>query len=148
LTVQFARRVVFDTNIVVSAVLFPAGRLAWLRAHWREGGAVPLVSPATVRELTRVLSYSKFRLTEQYRVEALALYLPYCESFDPVDRCPIECRDAKDQPLLDLAQSSRAEILVTGDADLLVLAGKTRFLIETSESYRGRCTGTQSDARS
>jgi putative PIN family toxin of toxin-antitoxin system len=132
------RRVVFDTNVVVSSLLFPAGRLAWLRAHWREGGIVPLISPATARELTRVLSYSKFRLSQQYRIEALALYLPYCESLDPTEKCPIVCRDAKDQPLLDLAHCGRAELLVTGDEDLLALAGQTTFIIETPEAYRQR----------
>ncbi len=138
MTAQPTRRVVFDTNVVLSALLFPAGRLAWLRAHWREGGAVPLVSPATARELMRVLAYSKFRLSEQYRMEALALYLPYCESLDPAEKCPIECRDAKDQPLLDLAQSGKAVLLVTGDEDLLVLAGQTEFVIETPEACRLR----------
>ena len=131
-------RVVFDTNVVLSALLFPAGRLAWLRAHWREGGAVPLVSPATVRELARVLSYSKFRLTEQDRAEALALYLPHCESVDLVLKRPIQCRDPKDQPFLDLAQSGNADILVSGDADLLVIAGQTKFLIESPEAYEQR----------
>jgi putative PIN family toxin of toxin-antitoxin system len=129
-------RVVFDTNVVLSALLFPNGRLAWLRAHWQEDGAIPLISPATARELTRVLGYTKFRLSEQYCLELLALYLPYCEKNYPTDKCPIECRDAKDQPLLDLAESGKADILVTGDADLLALAGQSAFLIETTEEYR------------
>jgi putative PIN family toxin of toxin-antitoxin system len=132
------RRVVFDTNVVLSALLFPAGRLAWLRSHWREGGAVPLISPATARELTRALAYPKFRLSEQYRMELLTMYIPYCESFNSVDKCPIECQDSKDQPLLDLAQSGNADLLVTGDDDLLSLAGQTAFLIETPEAYRRR----------
>lgn len=130
------RRAVFDTNVVLSALLFPAGRLAWLRAHWREGGAAPLVSPATARELMRVLGYSKFRLSEQYRMEALALYLPYCESIEVTETCPVLCRDAKDQPYLDLAQSGKADVLVTGDRDLLALASQTAFVIETPEAYR------------
>lgn len=138
MTAQPARRVVFDTNVVLSALLFSTGRLAWLRLHWKDGGAVPLISPATARELTRVLAYPKFRLSEQYRIELLALYIPYCESLDPADKCPIECRDSKDQPLLDLAQSSAVDSLVTGDEDLLVLAGQTAFLIETPKAYRLR----------
>lgn len=141
MTAQRPRRVVFDTNVVVSALMFPAGRLAWLRAHWREGGVFPLISPATGRELIRVLGYSKFRLSEQYQIEALALYLPYCESLDPADKCPIVCRDAKDQLFLDLAQSGKADLLVTGDEDLLVLAGQTGFVIETPEAYRFRVSG-------
>ena len=145
MTAQPTRRVVFDTNVVVSALLFPASRLAWLRAHWHEGGATPLVSPATVQELMRVLGYPKFRLSEQYRMEALALYLPYCESLNPAEKCPIKCRDGKDQALLDLAQSGKAGFLVTGDKDLLALAGQTAFVIETPEAYRGRvCDGAES----
>jgi putative PIN family toxin of toxin-antitoxin system len=133
--------VVFDTNVVLSALLFPTGRLAWLRLHWRQGGAVPLISPATSRELARVLAYPKFRLSEQYRIELLAMYIPCCESFDPEGKCPIECRDPKDQALLDLAQSGNADVLVTGDEDLLALAGRTTFLIETPEAYRHRIPG-------
>lgn len=138
MTTQLIRQVVFDTNVVLSALLFPTGRLAWLRLHWREGGSVQLISPATARELTRVLAYPKFRLSGQYQIELLAMYLPYCESFDPADKCPIECRDPKDQMLLDLAHCGRADLLVTGDEDLLVLAGKTAFTIETPEAYRRR----------
>jgi uncharacterized protein len=137
-TTQTTPRVVFDTNVVLSALLFPAGRLAWLREHWRERGALPLVSPGTARELTRVLAYSKFRLTEKYRMELLAMYIPYCESLEPTEECPIECRDPKDQLLLDLAHSGKADLLITGDDDLLALAGLAAFLIETPEAYRLR----------
>jgi uncharacterized protein len=137
------RRVVFDTNVVLSALLFPAGRLAWLRQHWQEGGAVPLISPASARELTRVLGYSKFRLTERNRMEVLALYIPYCESFDSAETCPIECRDAKDQHLLDLAHCGGADVLVTGDKDLLALAGQASFLIETPELYTRRFNNSE-----
>jgi len=137
------RRVVFDTKVVLSALLFPAGRLAWLRQHWQEGGAVPLVSAATARELTRVLAYSKFALSERYRMELMTMYLPYCESLDPVDGCPTECRDPKDQPLLDLGHCSMADVLVTGDRDLLALAGATAFGIETPGEYRRRISGAK-----
>jgi putative PIN family toxin of toxin-antitoxin system len=138
------RRVVFDTNVVVSALLFPNGRLAWLRQRWRESGVVSLVSPATVQELRRVLAYPKFRLSQPSHLELLALYLPYCESLDPEEKCPIVCRDAKDQPLLDLAHSGKADLLVTGDDDLLALAGKTAFVIETPQDYGARISGDSS----
>jgi predicted nucleic acid-binding protein len=74
-------------------------------------------------------------------LEALALYIPYCESVDPVDKCPIACRDSKDQPLLDLAQSGKADLLITGDNDLLAPAGQTTFRIEVPENYRTRISG-------
>jgi putative PIN family toxin of toxin-antitoxin system len=135
MTAQPARRVVFDTNVVLSALLFPAGKLAWLRSRWRDGVALPIFSPATVKELMRVLAYSKFRLSEQFRMELLALHLPYCGSVDIRVKCPMACRDPKDHPFLDLAQSANADVLVTGDADLLVLAGQAPCAIETPEAY-------------
>jgi putative PIN family toxin of toxin-antitoxin system len=99
------RRVAFDTNTVLSALLFAIGRLAWLRTHWQEGEVVPVASRATVAELTRVLAYPKFRLSTTDRIELLGDYLPYCETIEPKERCPIVCRDANDQPLLDLARA-------------------------------------------
>lgn len=134
-------RVVFDTNVVLSALLFASGRLSWLVGHWEAGDCVPLVSRATGTELTRVLAYPKFRLTAEERLEALSGYIPFCEVVETVTSCPVLCRAPKNQPLLDLAESGKADILVTGDADLLALAGKTRFVIETPEDYRRRLSG-------
>ena len=134
-------RVVFDTNTAVSALVFPTGRLAWLRTHWRERCSIPLASHATVSELTRVLGYRKFRLSPEYRFELLGDYLPYCEVVQATELCSVRCRDPKDQPFLDLAQSGRADLLVTGDEDLLALAGQTAFAIETPEDFRRRVSG-------
>jgi putative PIN family toxin of toxin-antitoxin system len=131
-------RVVFDTTTVLSALLFRHGRLAWLRQHWREADCVPLISHATAAELVRVLGYPKFSLSTADRRELLAEYLPYCEVIEPKGRCAAVCRDANDQPFLDLAQSGRADFLVSGDQDLLALAGQTRFTIEGPEAYRRR----------
>jgi uncharacterized protein len=135
--------VVFDTTTVVSALLFANGRLAWLRQHWREDGCVPLISRATTAELIRILGYPKFRLSPDDRQELLAEYLPYCEVIEPAEQCPSVCRDADDQPFLDLAQSGKADLLVSGDSDLLELAGQTTFMIETPETYRRRVLDVQ-----
>ena len=138
-----SRRVVFDTTTVLSALLFANGRLAWLRQHWREGGCVPLISRATAAEITRVLRYPKFGLSPDDARELLADYLPYCEVVERAERCASlwRCRDTDDQPFLDLAQSGRADLLISGDQDLLILAGQTTFLIEPPEAYRRRVLG-------
>jgi putative PIN family toxin of toxin-antitoxin system len=133
--------VVFDTTVVVSALLFTSGRLAWLRAHWRAADALPLASRVTVQELTRVLRYPKFQLSSDSRDELLAEYLPYCEIIKVTRKSKLSCREKNDQPFLDLAESGKADLLVTGDRDLLALAGQTRFLIETPATYRARVSG-------
>jgi putative PIN family toxin of toxin-antitoxin system len=133
-----SRRVVFDTNTVVSALLFPNGSLAWLRPHWRGSDYIPLLFRTTTAELDRVLTYPKFRLSSADRYELLADYLPFCQVVEITKRCASVCRDPKDQPFLDLAQSGKADLLITGDRDLLALASQTGFLIETPEAYRRR----------
>ncbi len=117
-------RVVFDTNVVVSALLFPNGRLAILRDAWRTGRATPLACKTTVEELLRVLTYPKFRLSAEERQELLGDYLPYSETLALPKRLPPvpECRDPHDSVFLQLALAAKADFLVTGDADLLVLA--------------------------
>lgn len=105
---------------------------------------MPLLSVASAAELTHVLAYPKFKLSREEREELLADYVPHCQIVERVKRCSQTCRDANDQPFLDLAQSGVADILVSGDKDLLALAGKTRFSIETQEDYRRR--GKQSES--
>jgi putative PIN family toxin of toxin-antitoxin system len=131
-------RVVFDTNTVLSALLFSQGEIAWLRAFWREGRSIPLISSAAASELTRVLAYPKFGLSPDDCIELLSDYLPFCQTVIIAKVCPVNCRDKNDQPFLNLAHSGRAHVLVTGDKDLLALAGKTSFVIESPESFRQR----------
>jgi putative PIN family toxin of toxin-antitoxin system len=117
-------RVVLDTSVVVSALIFEAGRLAWLRAAWRSGAMQPLVSRATIAELLRVLAYPRFCLTADEQRTLLADYLPFAEAITEVPELPgnlPRCRDLHDRPFLALAIAGAAEYLVTGDEDLLVL---------------------------
>ncbi len=106
---------------------------------------MPLASRATIEELTRVLRYPKFQLSFDNRDELLAEYLPYCEIVKVTRKSKWACRDKNDQLFLDLAESGKADLLVTGDRDLLALAGQTRFFIETPAAYRARVSGLQDD---
>jgi uncharacterized protein len=116
-------RYVFDTNVVVSALLFDAGRLVPLRAAWVTGAVVPIVSRATSTELVRVLAYPKFRLDPADRAELLADYLPFAELVTgPVPRAAVLAVDPDDQPFVDLCVASRADGIVSGDGHLLSLA--------------------------
>ena len=116
-------RWVLDTNVILSALLFPSGRLTWLRDAWRVGIVVPLASRETTTELIRVLHYPRFDLTPGEREDLLADYLPHCESVTVSEPMTIpQCRDPGDRPFLELAVAGRADALVTGDKDLLALA--------------------------
>jgi putative PIN family toxin of toxin-antitoxin system len=117
-------RVVLDTNILVSALLFSQGKTANLRLAWQAGQFQPLVSKATIAELIRVLAYPKFKLTPEEQAELLADYLPFCTTVRMPAQLPTipQCRDSFDLPFLYLADASQADYLVTGDLDLLSLA--------------------------
>ncbi len=117
-------RVVFDTNVVISALIF-GRRLAWLRNGWVNGGFTPIVCRETADELLRVLAYPKFRLCAAERAALLEDYLPYAEVVslpDPRAQLPIACRDRDDAMFLHLAMTAAAP-LVSGDADLAQLRG-------------------------
>ena len=121
-----ARRVVLDTNVVISCVVFRSGRLSGLRDAWQRGHLIPVVSQKTSSELMRVLGYAKFKLTKEQIEKALAQYIPYVEigGQDASQRSFIHlplCRDPKDQMFLELAYDAHVDALVTGDVNLLEL---------------------------
>jgi hypothetical protein len=85
-----------------------------------------------------VMEYPKFGLSREDRDELLGDYLPFAETAgvartvapvapqgpDPTpESAVIQCRDPADQMFLDLALAACADALITGDADLLALAG-------------------------
>ena len=133
-------RVVVDTNVAVSAILFERGRLTWIREAWTLGRIRPLVDRPCLEELLRVFTYPKFGLVESEIRSLLGSYLPHVETVDVAGRLRglPRCRDPEDQKFLELAARGRAEVLVTGDAALLELAGRTVFAIERPTGLRER----------
>ncbi len=130
-------RVVLDTNVVLSALVFAQGRLGMLRQAWQDARCRPLLSNATAAELMRALAYPKFRLSAEDQQELIADYLPYCTSVRMPHRPPNTppCRDPFDVPFLQLAVAGEADYLVTGDHDLLVIAGEFLCPIVTADQF-------------
>ena len=121
-----AVRVVLDTNVALSALVFRAGAAGQVRQAWQRGLVLPLASTATVQELVRVLAYAKFRLSKAEQDELLADYLPYAETVripQPPPTVP-DCRDVLDLPFMHLAMAGKAQVLVSGDRDLLAIAAE------------------------
>ena len=116
-------RLVLDTNVVLSALLFSSRSLTWLRHEWQAKTIQPLASRDTAMELIRVLAYPKFRLTEDDREDLLGAILPRCETVTVPEGIEVpEFRDPLDRSYLELAVAAEADWLVTGDKDLLDLA--------------------------
>ncbi len=135
-------RLVLDTNVLMSALLFHVGSLSWLRIAWQTEAIRPLASRDTTAELIRVLAYPKFRLTDAEREELLADDLPWCETVTMSDPPQVpDCRDPFDRPFLELALAARADALVTGDQDLLALAPQFSIPILTPRAVEERWFG-------
>jgi putative PIN family toxin of toxin-antitoxin system len=84
-----------------------------------------------------VLTYPKLRLGRGEREDLLADYLPFCETVlvpNPPPPTPT-CRDPFDVPFLELAVAGAADYLVTGDRDLLILAGQASCSIVTAGDF-------------
>ena len=129
-------RVVIDTNLVLSALVF-GKNTAKLRLVWQGDRFIPLASKETITELIRVLAYPKFNLTIIEQEHLLSDYLPYCDTVLMPSQLPLipECRDPFDVPFLVLAIVGQADYLITGDRDLLCLVDSFSCPIVTVEKF-------------
>jgi putative PIN family toxin of toxin-antitoxin system len=125
MTAKAPPRVVLDTHVVLSALLFGGGPAARVRAGWQSGRFAPLASTGTAQELVRVLDHPKFRLSADEQEELLGDFMPWVEVVQVPEPPPAvpACRDPFDLPFLHLALAGRARAIVSGDRDLLALAG-------------------------
>jgi putative PIN family toxin of toxin-antitoxin system len=113
-------RVVVDTNVFVSAALkdrsFPA-----LALHVVAQRGTLLKSTVTERQLFEVLARPQLTaLIEPASVEWMRKLMAGAEVVEITERIAA-CRDATDNRFLELAVNGGADMIVSGDADLLVL---------------------------
>jgi putative PIN family toxin of toxin-antitoxin system len=117
-------RAVVDTNILIRALLKPSGSVAPILGSLRNGSYTALYSSALLEEVVEVLGRPRFQKKYGIRPQdveiLLALLVMRGEEVAP--RRKIEtCRDPKDDKFLEVAVEGRADAIVTGDGDLLVL---------------------------
>ena len=111
-------RVVLDTNILISALLF-RGEMSRIVGLWRKGKIVPVISKETFGELRTVLEYPKFSLSRA-EIESLIEHeiLPFFEVINVSKRIKGASRDPEDDKFISCAISANADCIVTGDKDL------------------------------
>ncbi len=111
-------KVVFDTNVLISAFVFE-GQSAKSVEYCIEHTEV-YISVWIINELKEKL-FEKFRLSNKEVKTIESLILSEFHLHQPVTSLPAVCRDADDNHVLQLAESSMADYIITGDKDLLVL---------------------------
>jgi putative PIN family toxin of toxin-antitoxin system len=132
-------RIVWDTNVLVSAVLFPRSIPGQALRRAREMGVL-LATRELVMELRAVLARPKFDryLTAEVRDEFLAAYVVEAE-FVPVTEHITVCCDPKDDQVVDAAINGRATYVISGDEDLLVLTPCRGIPILRPADFLARC---------
>jgi putative PIN family toxin of toxin-antitoxin system len=125
------KRVVLDTNVLVSLYVFADSRFAPLRARIENGEWQAITNDACFNEFRRVLGYPMFALAEERQRGALAAYSAHVAHFagplpDTIAALP-RCSDRDDQKFLELARDGAADWLITADKALLRLARRDRL---------------------
>jgi uncharacterized protein len=115
-------KVVFDTNIYISGILY-GGKPREGMELARKGAFRLCASQEILQELQEELLDPPFSLSGREVRKIVSNVRNYVRIIS-APRMVKECRDSKDNILLDCAVTSKARYLVTGDKDLLIL---TRF---------------------
>lgn len=114
-------RFVFDTNVLISALLLSDSKpRRALNIALAEGKL--LLSFETLAELYQVLGRKQFRkYVDEESIRSFIAALAREAEWIDVDVHLDACRDPKDNKFIELAVSGKASHIVTGDFDLLAL---------------------------
>lgn len=121
---------VIDTNLYVSGMILKRGRPFGLLEAWRRGAFLLLLPDDQHGEILDVFSRpeirERYRLSDEELSEFFSLLETRTRRAPLLPDLPIAVRDTKDEAILAAALLG-ADYLVTGDNDLLVLAGDPRL---------------------
>jgi uncharacterized protein len=130
-------RLVLDTNVVMSALLW-GGRPYQLLNAARLGLFESFINAGMKRELEATLSRPKFAksiaASGLTAAQLLAKYFALTTQVPTIRLAAPVCRDPDDDNILACAIAANADVLVTGDEDLLVLKNHHTFWIATPAS--------------
>jgi predicted nucleic acid-binding protein len=127
-------RVVLDTGVVVSALLFGGPVAGRLRRAWRHGFCRPVVCRDTLLDLTHQLGQPQLGLSMVEQQLLLGEYLPYALKVRAALPAPAEAVPAG-LAFVQLAMAGQAHAVVTRDAALLAMAGRLPFAVLALEPF-------------
>ncbi len=128
-------QVVLDTNVLVSGLAFPSGPPGRIVSAWRAGAFGLVASEFMLAELARILPALSHRTG--FSAADVRDFLDLMRAMSTIVELSADhlaqaqdsgLRDPDDAPILATFLASGADCLVTGDKDLLVLAGPWAIL--------------------
>jgi putative PIN family toxin of toxin-antitoxin system len=127
-------RIVADTNVLVSALIFPGGSPEAVYRLALEGRIEPVTSRPLLTELGRVLT-EKFGWQSDRVEEALAQLIRVAEIVEPRQRVVAIQADPADDRVLDAAAEGNVDAIVSGDRHLLELGSWQGIAIESPAAF-------------
>jgi putative PIN family toxin of toxin-antitoxin system len=117
-------RVVLDTNVLVSALAYPAGIPGLILGACQLGSLDLVLSRYILDEMVRVLPRLKRIKLKLAEIRDLAdSFMFLAEIVEPARVFEPSLRDETDQPILGTLLAGHCDYLITGDKGLLELAG-------------------------
>ena len=129
-----AIKAVIDTNILVS-ILKGSPALTPLYSAFKTGKFKLIVSGQLLKEMSRVLRRPELKIEPRDIKELFRLVKIKAWRIEPAIKLCEVCRDPKDEFILELALSARADLIVTGDKDLLVLSPFRGIPVITAKAF-------------
>jgi uncharacterized protein len=113
-------KIVLDTNVLVSAAL-KANSLPFLVVRWIDQHGGLLKSVATEQEILAVLARPHIAAVTDPSFRHCVAKMLAAAALVPIIERIAACRDPTDDKFLELAVNGGADLVVSGDADLLAL---------------------------
>lgn len=117
-------RAVIDTGVFVSALIRKQGTTGDVLGALRDGRFTAIYTTDIVVEIIDVLGRAKFRMKYHIEPDDITILVNLIrlrgELVTPTQKVTA-CRDPKDDKFLEAAFVAKADCIVSGDADLLVL---------------------------
>ena len=126
---------VFDTNVLVSALIFPGGNGERALGRVIDGRNQLVLSRAIIGELLEVLA-RKFARDREELARVAVFLADLAVLVKPEARLDV-LRDEADNRILECAVAGDADLIVTGDGQMLALSGYGRIRIVSLKSYLG-----------
>ena len=130
-------KVVLDTNVLLSGLMFPDGIPGRIVAAWVQAEFEVTISLEQLAEIGRVLAYPKIRRILKWddrQIEQFIKQLYVRSEVIELGTTEVEMpRNPSDMPILATLVAAKADLIVTGDRDLLAL--RDRYAIETPSEF-------------
>jgi putative PIN family toxin of toxin-antitoxin system len=115
-------RVVLDTNVLVSGLVYPGSVPGHIVTLWLHGGLDVVLSRYILDETARVLPrLSRIQLSDNEIRDLIDSLMFLADVIEPDAQRDADLRDVADQQVLATLRASQADYLITGDRDLLAL---------------------------